>query len=256
MILLSVRNNELVTAIQEYAAEHSIEHAALSVVGVVEGYALRITAGCDVDKEMARVYDQAGDLTASGDVADGRVSLVGMVASDGTPRAGRILKAQVGVYGARVFITPVTASVPRRALTRWSQPSSAQNPLSLASSSRRGEAQSLRRELNGQGGLLRVAATLSRREVGIRVNGLPSLLHGGLPGADGFPAAPPDHVLNLPLPQHVARCVLLFQPLGTQLPQGQAGDHGSRHSEALTAGLTPVTPPPLASSHGRQRNST
>ncbi len=104
MIVIEVRDGELLEEIEQTAKERDIMDAAIvTLVGAVDSFTVSTMPAADATKDIITDYDLPAEMTATGEIVDGKPAY-----SRGDGRRGRpghhrphLHKAQVGTWFAR-----------------------------------------------------------------------------------------------------------------------------------------------------------
>jgi predicted DNA-binding protein with PD1-like motif len=106
MILIEVRNGELLDAIEQAAKERGITNAAIvTLIGAVDSFTVSTMPAGDATKDIITEYELPAEMTAAGEIVDGRPHIHAVMAVEGDRAiSGHLHKAQIGTWFARAYL--------------------------------------------------------------------------------------------------------------------------------------------------------
>ncbi|WP_419707669.1 PCC domain-containing protein [Promicromonospora sp. NFX87] len=108
MIVLEVRDDELVSSLQRQVKEAGIENAAIvSLIGGVEDFTISTMPLNDATSDTITTYHVTAEMTGNGEVVDGKVHLHAVMGVQGDEaKAGHLHQATVKTHFARAYVIP------------------------------------------------------------------------------------------------------------------------------------------------------
>lgn len=108
MIVIEVRNAELIDALTREAASRGVSDAAVvALIGGVDAFTLSTMAADDATKDIVTDYVAPAEMYGSGEIVDGAVHLHATMAVEGDRAvAGHLHRADIGTWFARVYLLP------------------------------------------------------------------------------------------------------------------------------------------------------
>ena len=109
MFVIEVRDGELLSAIEEAARERGIANGAIvTLIGAVDSFTVSTMPAGDATKDITTDYGQPAEMTATGEIVDGKPHIHAVMAIEGDRGvAGHLHRAQIGTWFARAYVTPV-----------------------------------------------------------------------------------------------------------------------------------------------------
>jgi hypothetical protein len=109
MFVIEVRDGELLSAIEQGARERGIANAAIvTLIGAVDSFTVSTMPAEDATKDIITDYGQPAEMTATGEIVDGKPHIHAVMAVEGDRGiAGHLHRAQVGTWFARAYVTPL-----------------------------------------------------------------------------------------------------------------------------------------------------
>jgi hypothetical protein len=109
MFVIEVRDGELLSAIEQGARERGIANAAIvTLIGAVDSFTVSTMPAEDATKDIITDYGQPAEMTATGEIVDGKPHIHAVMAVEGDQGiAGHLHRAQVGTWFARAYVTPL-----------------------------------------------------------------------------------------------------------------------------------------------------
>jgi predicted DNA-binding protein with PD1-like motif len=106
--VLEVRNAELIASITKQAAEHGITYAAIvALIGAVDSIAVSTNPADDPTAHTSSAYSLPAEMTATGEIVDGKPHIHAVMAVQGDRTiGGHLHKAQIGTSFARAYVIP------------------------------------------------------------------------------------------------------------------------------------------------------
>jgi predicted DNA-binding protein with PD1-like motif len=109
MILIEIRNGELLDAIERSTKERGITNAAIvTLIGAVDSFTVSTMPASDATKDIVTEYALPAEMTATGEIVDGRPHVHAVMAVEGDRAiSGHLHSAQVGTWFARAYVVAV-----------------------------------------------------------------------------------------------------------------------------------------------------
>jgi uncharacterized protein len=108
VFVIEVRDGELLDTIEQEARERGIINAAIvTLIGAVDSFTLSTMPANDATKDIITDYDMPAEMTATGDIVDGRAHIHAVMAVEGDRAiSGHVHRAQIGTWFARAYLLP------------------------------------------------------------------------------------------------------------------------------------------------------
>ncbi len=109
MFVIEVRDGELLSAIEHAAREKGVASAAIvTLIGAVDSFTISTMPAGDATRDILTDYGQPAEMTASGEIVDGKPHIHAVMAVEGDRGiAGHLHRAQIGTWFARAYVTPL-----------------------------------------------------------------------------------------------------------------------------------------------------
>ncbi len=109
MFVIEVRDGELLSAIEQAARERGIANAAIvTLIGAVDSFTVSTMPAEDATKDIITDYGQPAEMTATGEIVDGKPHIHAVMAVEGDRGiTGHLHRAQIGTWFARAYVTPL-----------------------------------------------------------------------------------------------------------------------------------------------------
>lgn len=106
MQLIEVRDGELLGTIEQSAKERGITNAAIvTLIGAVDSFTLSTMPASDATKDIITDYELPAEMTATGEIVDGRPHIHAVMAVEGDRAiSGHLHRAQIGTWFARAYL--------------------------------------------------------------------------------------------------------------------------------------------------------
>jgi uncharacterized protein len=106
--LIEIRDGELLAGIEEAARRAGITDAAIvTLIGAVDSFTVSTMPAADAAKDILTDYELPAEMTATGEIVDGRPHIHAVMAVEGDRAiAGHLHRAQVGTWFARAYLLP------------------------------------------------------------------------------------------------------------------------------------------------------
>jgi predicted DNA-binding protein with PD1-like motif len=106
MLAIEVRDGELLATIEQSAREHGIANAAIvTLIGAVDSFTLSTMPADDATKDVITDYELPGEMTATGEIINGRPHIHAVTAVEGDRAiSGYLHEAQIGTWFARAYL--------------------------------------------------------------------------------------------------------------------------------------------------------
>ena len=108
MHVFEVRNAELMESITKQAAEQGITYAAIvALIGAIDSFTVSTNPADDPTAHTYSAYCLPAEMTATGEIVDGRPHIHAVMAVQGDRAiAGHLHKAQIDTSFARAYVIP------------------------------------------------------------------------------------------------------------------------------------------------------
>ena len=108
MHVFEVRNAELMESISRQAAEQGITYAAIvALIGAIDSFTVSTNPAGDPTAHTYSAYSLPAEMTATGEIVDGRPHIHAVMAVQGDRAiAGHLHKAQIDTSFARAYVIP------------------------------------------------------------------------------------------------------------------------------------------------------
>jgi predicted DNA-binding protein with PD1-like motif len=108
MHVFEVRNAELMESITQQAAEQGITYAAIvALIGAIDSFTVSTNPADDPTAHTYSAYSLPAEMTATGEIVDGRPHIHAVMAVQGDRAiAGHLHKAQIDTSFARAYVIP------------------------------------------------------------------------------------------------------------------------------------------------------
>lgn len=108
MIVLEVRDDELVTSLQRQVKEAGIRNGAIvSLIGAVEDFTISTMPAHDATSDTITDYDVVAEMTGTGEIVDGNLHVHVVMGVEGDQaRTGHLHRATVKTHFARAYVMP------------------------------------------------------------------------------------------------------------------------------------------------------
>ena len=106
MLVIEVRDGDLLEGIEQSVKERGIADAAIvTLIGAVDSFTLSTMPAADAAKDVLTDYDMPTEMTATGEIVDGRPHIHAVMAVEGGRAiSGHLHRAQVGTWFARAYL--------------------------------------------------------------------------------------------------------------------------------------------------------
>jgi uncharacterized protein len=106
VLVIEVRDGELLATIEQSAREHGIANAAIvTLIGAVDSFTLSTMPADDAMKDVITDYELPAEMTATGEIVNGRPHIHAVMAVEGDRAiSGHLHKAQIGTWFARAYL--------------------------------------------------------------------------------------------------------------------------------------------------------
>jgi uncharacterized protein len=106
MLVIEVRDGELLAAIEQSAREQGIANAAIvTLIGAVDSFTVSTMPADDATKDVITDYELPAEMTATGEIVNGCPHIHAVMAVEGNRAiSGHLHKAQIGTWFARAFL--------------------------------------------------------------------------------------------------------------------------------------------------------
>src|ERR1700726_2856931 len=108
MNVLEVRNAELIESITKQAAEQGITNAAIvTLIGAVDSFTVSTNPAGDPTAHTYSSYPLPAEMTATGEIVDGKPHIHAVMAVQGDRTiGGHLHRAKLGTSFARAYVIP------------------------------------------------------------------------------------------------------------------------------------------------------
>ncbi len=106
MLIIEVRDGELLEEIEQTVRERGIADAAIvTLIGAVDSFTVSTMPAGDATKDIITDYDLPAEMTATGEIVDGKPHIHAVMAVEGDRAiSGHLHRAQVGTWFARAYL--------------------------------------------------------------------------------------------------------------------------------------------------------
>jgi predicted DNA-binding protein with PD1-like motif len=106
MLAIEVRDGELLATIEQSAREQGIANAAIvTLIGAVDSFTLSTMPADDATKDVITDYELPAEMTATGEIVNGRPHIHAVMAVEGDRAiSGHLHEAQIGTWFARAYL--------------------------------------------------------------------------------------------------------------------------------------------------------
>jgi uncharacterized protein len=110
MLVIEVRDGELLGTIEQSARKQGIANAAIvTLIGAVDSFTLSTMPAGDATKDVITDYELPAEMTATGEIVNGRPHIHAVMAVEGDRAiSGHLHKAQIGTWFARAYLVADT----------------------------------------------------------------------------------------------------------------------------------------------------
>jgi uncharacterized protein len=108
VLVIEIRDGELLDSIEQSARERGITNAAIvTLIGAVDSFRISTMPADDATKDIITDYDLPAEMSGMGDVVEGKVHIHATMAVEGDRAiSGHLHRAQIGTWFARVYLLP------------------------------------------------------------------------------------------------------------------------------------------------------
>jgi predicted DNA-binding protein with PD1-like motif len=106
MLVIEVRDGELLGAIEQAAKEKGITDAAIvTLIGAVDSFTVSTMPAGDATRDIITSYGQPAEMTATGEIVNGKPHIHAVMAVEGDRAiSGHLHRAQIGTWFARAYL--------------------------------------------------------------------------------------------------------------------------------------------------------
>lgn len=106
MLVIEVRGGELLDTIEQSVKERGIRSAAIvTLIGAVDSFTLSTMPANDASQDVITDYELPAEMTATGEIVDGRPHVHAVMAVEGDRAiSGHLHRAQIGTWFARAYL--------------------------------------------------------------------------------------------------------------------------------------------------------
>ena len=106
MLLIEIHEGELLEEIEQSAKEKGITDAAIvTLIGAVDSFTLSTMPADDAMKDIITDYDLPAEMTATGEIVNGKPHIHAVMAVEGDRAiSGHLHRAQIGTWFARAYV--------------------------------------------------------------------------------------------------------------------------------------------------------
>ncbi len=106
MLVIEVRDGELLDAIDRTVKERGIDSAAIvTLIGAVDSFTLSTMPANDATQDVITEYELPAEMTATGEIVGGRPHVHAVMAVEGDQAiSGHLHRAQIGTWFARAYL--------------------------------------------------------------------------------------------------------------------------------------------------------
>ena len=108
MIVLEVRDTELIESLKQQAAEHGITHGAIvALIGAADTFTVSTMAAHDATKDIITDYELPAEMNGTGEITNGDIHIHAVMAVEGDRAiSGHLHRASIGTWFARAYVVP------------------------------------------------------------------------------------------------------------------------------------------------------
>jgi uncharacterized protein len=108
VLVIEIRDGELLAALERAAAAGGITDAAIvTLIGAADSFTVSTMPAGDATKDVLTDYDLPAEMTATGEIVDGKPHVHAVMAVEGDRAiAGHLHRAVIGTWFARAYIEP------------------------------------------------------------------------------------------------------------------------------------------------------
>ncbi len=106
MLVVEIREGELLDQLRQAARDKGITDAAIvTLIGAVDSFTLSTMPADDATKDVLTDYDMPAEMTATGEIVDGKPHIHAVMAVEGDRAiSGHLHRAQIGTHFARAYL--------------------------------------------------------------------------------------------------------------------------------------------------------
>jgi predicted DNA-binding protein with PD1-like motif len=106
--VLKIRNDELIESLTKQAADIGVRDAAIvTLIGAVDAFTVSTMPKADAESDVVTDYDDPAEMTATGEIVDGKVHIHAVMAVEGDRAiAGHLHRATVGTWFVHAYVIP------------------------------------------------------------------------------------------------------------------------------------------------------
>ena len=110
--VIEIKGAELLASLAEQAEAGGIRDAAIvTMIGAVDSFTISTMPEADATKDIITDYDLPAEMTASGEIVDGKPHIHAVMAVEGDRAiSGHLHRAQIGTWFARVHLLTAEAT--------------------------------------------------------------------------------------------------------------------------------------------------
>ncbi len=106
MLVVEIREGELLDQLEQAARDKGITAAAIvTLIGAADSFTLSTMLADDATKDVLTDYDMPAEMTATGEIVDGKPHIHAVMAVEGDRAiSGHLHRAQIGTHFARAYL--------------------------------------------------------------------------------------------------------------------------------------------------------
>ena len=106
MLVVEIREGELLDQLRQAARDKGITDAAIvTLIGAADSFTLSTMPAADATKDVLTDYDMPAEMTATGEIVDGKPHIHAVMAVEGDRAiSGHLHRAQIGTHFARAYL--------------------------------------------------------------------------------------------------------------------------------------------------------
>jgi len=106
VLVVEIREGELLDQLRQAARDKGITDAAIvTLIGAVDSFTLSTMPADDATKDVLTDYDMPAEMTATGEIVDGKPHIHAVMAVEGDRAiSGHLHRAQIGTHFARAYL--------------------------------------------------------------------------------------------------------------------------------------------------------
>jgi len=106
VLVVEIQEGELLDQLEQAARDKGITDAAIvTLIGAADSFTLSTMPAADATKDVLTDYDMPAEMTATGEIVDGKPHIHAVMAVEGDRAvSGHLHGAQIGTHFARAYL--------------------------------------------------------------------------------------------------------------------------------------------------------